>query len=200
MHVAKSWTMTIAGLAAAALLSACAGNGGSTQTTAPEQTSATPGQTATATAQATSPTPSAASGATSDAASQTGIEVGFAAVALAESVVPGSQVIELDRGRSTWEVVAISGDQEFELVINADGTQVLRQEQERADTEDVARLAQAQVRIVDAIRTAMTSVAGEFDEAELDTKRGQVVWEVEIDTPQDVTVNVNAVSGQIVNP
>lgn len=181
----------VAGILTTALLAGCSGGGAASgpTTTPPAQVTAA------------SSSPSAGSVAAetpNTAGTQGSLEAGFAAVALAESTVPGSQAIELDQNRLTWKVVVIAGDQETELVINADGTQVLRSEQERADSDDVRRLAQVQVGIVDAIGTTMASVAGEFDEAGLDTRRGTVVWEVEIRTPQDVEVFVDAATGEIV--
>lgn len=204
MDLAAKWKMIIAGLAAAVLLGGCAGSGSGTQTSTPEQTPMTSSQTAaaqTASAQTATPTTaSASSGEPSDTDSQAQIAAGFAAVALAESEVPGSQAIELERDGRNWEVKVIEGDQQTEFYISLDGTQVLKREQGRADSRDVTRLAQVQVGIVDAIRTAMGSQPGVFLEADLDTERGQVVWEIGIRTPREVTVYVDVVSGKIINP
>lgn len=200
MREPKKWTTAIAGLAAAVLLGACTGGGGGTRTTGPEQVPTTPTQSATTAAQTATPAPGSPAGPTSAATSRIDIEAGFAAVALAESEVPGSQAVELERDGRNWEVKVIAGDQKTEFHISVDGTQVLKREQGRADAEDVARLAQVQVGIVDAIRTAMDSQPGVFIEADLDTERGQVVWEIEIRTPREVTVHVDVASGQIINP
>lgn len=192
MAISTKWRMTIAGLGVAALLSGC-GNGGTT--TIPAETPvASPETTATTPAQTPATTPA-------QTAPDTGSSVlteGFAAVALAESEVPGSQAVGLDLDDDgSWEVEVISGERKFEFDISADGTTVLEREEDDADDDKVSKLAQVQVPITDAISTAMTQVAGQFDDAELDEEDGRVVWEVNLD--DDVDVQVDVVTGEIVN-
>ncbi|MGB3954605.1 MAG: PepSY domain-containing protein [Brooklawnia sp.] len=184
MAISTKWRMTIAGLGVAALLSGC-GNGGTTTTPAetpvasPETTATTPAQTAPDTGSSV-------------------LTEGFAAVALAESEVPGSQAVGLDLDDDgSWEVEVISGERKFEFDISADGRTVLEREEDDADDDKVSKLAQVQVPITDAISTAMTQVAGQFDDAELDEEDGRVVWEVNLD--DDVDVHVDVVTGEIVN-
>ena len=156
MATSTKWKMTIAGLGVAALLSAC-GNGGA----APAETSAAPQETSpTAPAQTPMTTPTTSPTPQATAAGASVLNEGFAAVALAESEVPGSQAVDLDLDDDgTWEVEVISGDRKFEFDISADGTTVLEREEDDADDDKVSKLAQVQVPITEAISTAMTQGA-----------------------------------------
>ena len=189
---ATNWKgLTIAVVTVSALLSGCAGDGdlAPTPTTQPSlMTTTTPAEIP-ATGAATPVLP-AASGQQAD------LTAGFAAVALAQSEVLGSQAIELGlKADGTWQVEVIMGERKVEFDISADGTQVLGRTEDGADAADIRRLEQAQVTIEEAIRTAMSAVAGRFDEAELDEEQGVIFWEVDLDA---VDVHVDAITGEIV--
>lgn len=185
----------IAALAAGILLAGCSGGGSDTQTSAPIPPVET----------TVSPAPSSAGPATTtDDSASTGmqdspVEAGLTAVALAEAEVPGSQAISLDwDDDQTWSVDVISGDQKHEIKVNSEGTEILETEQESADSEDIDRLPGATTPISDAIRTALVTNPGEFDEADLEMEGNSLVWKVEIDNP-DTTVYVDAATGEIIN-
>ncbi|MGJ3509843.1 PepSY domain-containing protein [Enemella sp. A6] len=197
MSTAKTMTTLIAGLAALTLLGACAPND-------PEPTDpAEP--TATQEAPPADPTPGEAeSSPKSDDDDKQGadIEKGFAAVELAESETSNGKAISLDwDDDGHWKVDVIEGKTEREFTINADGTEVIEVEDDDADSDDVERLSKASVSLTDAVRKAMGEVEGTLDTAELDEVDSNVAWEVEIDTPEgdDVSIYINAASGEVLN-
>lgn len=196
--ISKKWAGLVAGVGALALLSGCAGTDDPTPTDpeAPVTTEAAP---------PADPAPSEEPGNAPDqnpGAGAVDIEAGFAAVELATTEITGGQVIALDwDDDGHWTVDLISGDTEHEVKTNAEGTEILEQEQDSVDREDAERLTEVQVSLEDAVRTAMGEAEGDFDAVDLDTQGGAVVWEVEIDTPDgnDVSVYVDVATGEVLN-
>jgi uncharacterized membrane protein YkoI len=105
------------------------------------------------------------------------------------------------RGKRVWEVdVARASGRSAELLINADGSTVVRRgTTHRSDDADRAR--QAKTSLASAVRTAGRRAAGTLTEAEIDRKRGRLVWsvsferrgtETEVDI-EDRTGNVTSV-------
>lgn len=126
-------------------------------------------------------------------------EAGFVAVATAEAEVPGSKAVELDlNDDGTWQVEVILGERKHEFEISADGTQIVEREESDADSDDVYRLVQVKVELIEAVRIAMARYAGEFDEIDLTSEDGVIVWEISLDDPDDVEVYVDVASGEIV--
>ena len=180
-----------------------AGDGSATPSgtaTGDESASASPSGTATGDESASaSPSGTATSspGAGGEAAAVAG------AVVAAEEAVTGGQVFEIDRkdGEDGWEVKLAVGDREKEVDVTQDGSEVTPQEgDDQLDQEDRERIAQVQVPMEDAVRTALDEVDGTLDGAQLDTEDGTTVWEVDIDDPDGTSVDVyvNVANGSVV--
>lgn len=120
------------------------------------------------------------------------------AIETAEKATEGT-AFNLDWSRNRWEVELIAGNRIHEVYLSADGTSITKQESERAEAEDRALLRRAEVPMAQAITTVVEATPGAMlIEIDLDTRRGAVVWEV------DVTVDnvrqrsyVDAVTGQV---
>lgn len=86
-------------------------------------------------------------------------------------------------------------DREHQVYVSQDGEDVISQEEEGGlDSDDGEKLAQVRVPLDEGLATALETVNGTVDEAQLETEDGTTVWEVEIDEPDgnsvDVFVNV----------
>lgn len=155
---------------------------------------ATPGESASPTSTGTS---SASPGTGSGAAAVA------AAVVAAEEAVTGGQAFEIDRKDSGggWEVKLAVGDREKEVDVSEDGSEVTPQEgDDQLDQEDRERIAQVQVSLEEAVRTALNEVDGTLDGAQLDTEDGATVWEVDVDDTEGTSVDVyvNVDNGSVV--
>ncbi|GEO97463.1 PepSY domain-containing protein [Kocuria turfanensis] len=203
--------LSLSALALSALLLAgCAdggGQGGGEETTGGSATSAattesTASESATAGESASaSPSGAATAGESASAspsasgAARVGEEAGAVAGAIvaAEESVAGGQVFEIDRkdAGDGWEVKLAVEDREQEVEVSADGQEVTPQESDdELDQQDRENLAQVQVPLEDAVRTALEEVEGTLDSAQLDTEDGTTVWEVDIDDDQGTSVDV----------
>lgn len=189
--------LSLSALALSALLLAgCAdggGQGGGEETTGGSATSAaTTESTASESAAAgesasASPSASGAAGVGAEAGAVAG------AIVAAEESVAGGQVFEIDRkdAGDGWEVKLAVEDREQEVEVSADGQEVTAQESDdELDQQDRENLAQVQVPLEDAVRTALEEVEGTLDSAQLDTEDGTTVWEVDIDDDQGTSVDV----------
>lgn len=219
---------TLPALAVAALLLAGCGDGGGTggeeptdgaETSATAETTATDGATGDATATPTgtatsgddeSGTPSGTATADDDESATPSGTAGSggeadtlaAAVSTAEEAVGGdAQAFELGREDSpaSWETSVASGDREHEVYVSEDGAEVISQEEGDLGGDDRERLGRVQVPLEDALRTALGTVNGTLDEAQLDTEDGVTVWEIDIDEPDgnSVDVYVNVEDGSV---
>lgn len=189
--------LSLSALALSALLLAgCAdggGQGGGEETTGGSATSAaTTESTASESAAAgesasASPSASGAAGVGAEAGAVAG------AIVAAEESVAGGQVFEIDRkdAGDGWEVKLAVEDREQEVEVSADGQEVTPQESDdELDQQDRENIAQVQVPLEDAVRTALEEVEGTLDSAQLDTEDGTTVWEVDIDDDQGTSVDV----------
>ena len=203
--------LSLSALALSALLLAgCAdggGQGGGEETADGAVTSAATAESTATTGESATPQESA-SASPSDTATQTesasaspsvsetaGAEAGAVAGAIvaAEESVAGGQVFEIDRkdAGDGWEVKLAVEDREQEVEVSADGQEVTAQESDdELDQQDRENLAQVQVPLEDAVRTALEEVEGTLDSAQLDTEDGTTVWEVDIDDDQGTSVDV----------
>lgn len=204
-------------LALSAPLAAC-GTGGDDQpaspattaeqttdaTTAPEPTddTTTGGTTDAPTDGATTPSEGATGGVVPGDDMNSGA---FAAIELAEAEAGGT-AFEIDRddlGAGGWEVSVAVGDDEVDVDIDREGTEVLGTDtDDDLDAEERAALDTATVTLADAIQTALDEVGGGLlDDVELDEERDTVAWEVTIDDgagSDDVEVYVDIVTGEVV--
>lgn len=207
MRTTKWTTSLLGGVAALALLTACGSTPEPVESptdTSPETVQSTPPADGSPTTEApTTDAPSEPAQSPADPAPQDGdLEAGFAAVDLAEADVPGSQVVGLDLDDGgQWEVEVVVDNVEHEFTISADGTQIVERDTDDADSDDIRKLGEVQVSLADAVRTAMADVdGGRFDQVDLDTHNGTVVWDVEIDTANDdVEIKVDVASGEIIH-
>lgn len=122
----------------------------------------------------------------------------LAAITLAESTV-GGQAFNLDWERGRWEIALIADGTEYELYVTADGAEVTKQESERAEREDIRLLESATLTMAEAINTALAAnPTAELVEADLDTRRGATVWEIEVrgDSGRQV-IHVDATTGEV---
>lgn len=203
--------LSLSALALSALLLAgCAdggGQGGGEETADGAVTSAATAESTATTGESATPQESA-SASPSDTATQTesasaspsvsetaGAEAGAVAGAIvaAEESVAGGQVFEIDRkdAGDGWEVKLAVEDREQEVEVSADGQEVTPQESDdELDQQDRENIAQVQVPLEDAVRTALEEVDGTLDSAQLDTENGTTVWEVDIDDDQGTSVDV----------
>ncbi|QTG79533.1 PepSY domain-containing protein [Arthrobacter crystallopoietes] len=175
---------------------------GTQEQVAPETTGATPEPTVTSPAAASaSPGPTSPGTGGVTGTPPTGDTNGDAAVATAVAAVAGSAAIEVDYSsdRLGWEVELISGGLEYEVLLLADGSEVLEQrEKGPADEEDRLAVESAAVPLVEAISTAHQVINGNLSEASLEDEDDRPVWEVEI-RAEDGSVNeviIDAVSGE----
>lgn len=180
---------------------ATTGEGTQTQV-APETTSPGPGQTATSPG-AVSASPGQTSPGVGGATGTppTGDANGDAAVVTAVAAVAGSAATEIDYSsdRQGWEVELISGGTEYEVLVLADGSEVLDQrEKGPADEEDRLAVESATVPLVEAIATAHQIINGDLEEASLEDEGDKPAWEVEIRSEGgDLSeVVIDAVSGE----
>ena len=159
--------------------------------------SATPDDDGTATASGSaSPSESPGDDATGGSGGEAAVVA--SAVAAAEDAVGGdAQAFEIGREDSpaSWEVTVAADDREHQVYVSQDGEDVISQEEEGGlDSDDGEKLAQVRVPLDEGLATALETVNGTVDEAQLETEDGTTVWEVEIDEPDgnsvDVFVNV----------
>lgn len=169
--------------------------------------SATAGESASASGTATAgESASASPSSTGTSSASPGAGTGAAAVAgaviAAEEAVAGGQAFEIDRkDEGGWEVKLAVGDREKEVDVSEDGSEVTPQEgDDQLDQEDRERIAQVQVPLENAVRTALDEVDGTLDGAQLDTEDGTTVWEVDVDDAEGTSVDVyvNVDNGSVV--
>lgn len=118
------------------------------------------------------------------------------AIALAEEHAGGrAYALEADDGR--WEVRVAAGERSVELIVSAQGTDVVGTDSDDLDSEVRRGLGAAQVGLAEAIRIAVDHTGGVVDEAELDGD--DRLWEIEVEGPDGGRdVDVDVVTGAIV--
>lgn len=128
-------------------------------------------------------------------------DAALAAIATAEQEAGGT-AYELDDqdDDGTWEVDVAVGDRSVEVTVSADGSEVVRTDDDgRLDGDDRRALDAATTGLVDAITTALAEVDGTLDDVELDDEGGTFAWEVSIDEQGggDVEVYVDVTTGKV---
>lgn len=185
----------VAAAGTALLLAGCA----STPPAAPpSSTEATPATTPTPVETVTSPTATESPSPEPSAQSEHNANA-LVAIETAQAATEGV-AFNLDWTRNRWEIELIAGNRIHEVYLSADGTTITKQEAERAEAEDRRLLERAEVPMADAIATVVTATPDALVvEADLDTRRGEVVWEV--DTTAGASRQrtlVNAVTGAVI--
>lgn len=187
----KTIALTFTALAALAL-AAC----GST-TAVPASTVS-----AAATQQAPAPATSSASpSTTAPAAPGDTLTAALAAIATAEKAVGGIAVgIDDEDDDKTWEVDVQTENRRVEVKISADGTTIVKQEDEDHEADDWAAASGAKIRIADAMKAALAHTPGRFDDADLDDDNKRWHWDVSV-YPQGSTnstdLEVDLANGQV---
>ena len=126
-----------------------------------------------------------------------------AAIDLAEKEISGAAA-EMDFDDGRWEIDVIKGTEKHEVVVNAEGTEVLNKEKDddQADQKDVDALKKAKTSLKDALRIAVDEKGGgTLDEADLETG-STPAWEIEVypeDKTDSIDVYVSAIDGSIVD-
>lgn len=187
----------VAAAGTAVLLTGCASS--PAPAPSPSDTPPAPVQTVTVTAPAESPSESPASEASPSGADLSAHNASaLTAIATAQAATEGV-AFNLDWTRNRWEVELIAGNRIHEVYLSADGTTITKQESERAEAEDRALLARATVPMADAITTAVaTTPDAMLVEADLETRRGDVAWEIHTGSGADrQRIFVNAVTGAV---
>lgn len=120
------------------------------------------------------------------------------AIQTAEAATEGI-AFNIDWSRNRWEVELIAGNRIHEVYLSADGTSITKQESERAEAEDRALLSRAEVPMASAITTVVSATPQSLlIEADLDTRRGAVVWEIDVTVDNVRQRNyVDAVTGDV---
>lgn len=141
--------------------------------------------------------PAAGSGAEADVVAQ--YEAARAAVDLAERTA-GGMAFELDdEDGGNWEVRVGVENEEFEVVVDAAGTEVLRSERDDSlDGEDAGRLNGVQIGLSEAIGIAVSEYTGtaRLDDADLTTEGDTVAWEIGF--VDDVEIYLDVLDGRVI--
>lgn len=181
-----------------------------TEEASPTATGATGSATSTASESPTSttsasPTDSSTSGsATSPAGEATqggALDAALNAIDTAEGEV-GGQAVSIDFDDGGWDVTVVQDGQETEVKLGADGGTVREQDDsESVDSDDQQELDAAEITLGDALTRATDAHPGNIDDAELNTDRGTVVYDVELYVGPDnsgFTVYIDAANGEVV--
>ncbi|OLZ60507.1 hypothetical protein BS330_07220 [Amycolatopsis keratiniphila subsp. nogabecina] len=97
----------------------------------------------------------------------------------AAAAVPGGRVFDVEPANDGWEIKVASAGQEHKIRVSRDGGQVLGDQQTAKPSDDLAKIAQADVDAVKALQTAQQRQPGELDEMEIDRATdGALVWQV----------------------
>ncbi|WP_420111959.1 PepSY domain-containing protein [Pseudactinotalea sp.] len=126
---------------------------------------------------------------------------GLAAIATAERDT-GGVAFAIDRdddGDEGWDVDVRTGDTMVEVEVSADGTSVVRSEDDDLDGDDRAAIDAAEITLTEAIEIAVAETGGVLDDAELSDDDNPLHYEVTVDTADrdDVDVDVDAVTGEV---
>lgn len=106
---------------------------------------------------------------------------GLLAIATAERKAGGTAYAIDDPDRdNTWEVDVATGTISVEVEVSADGTEVVRTQEDDLDADDRRALADATVSITQAIERTVARSAGDLDDAELDEDDGRYHWSVTV--------------------
>ena len=106
---------------------------------------------------------------------------GLLAIATAEKKAGGTAYAIDDPDRdNTWEVDVATGTISVEVEVSADGTEVVRTQEDDLDADDRRALADATVSITQAVERTVAKSGGALDDAELDEDDGRHHWSVTV--------------------
>ncbi|WP_409493379.1 PepSY domain-containing protein [Amycolatopsis sp. cmx-11-12] len=121
------------------------------------------------------------------------------AIEAAAGAVPDGRVFDVEPANDGWEIKVASHGQEHKVRVSRDGGQILGKQQTAKPSDDLAKVEQASVDAVKALRTAQQRQPGELDEMEIDRATdGALVWEVALRDGKGVEheVTVDAKTGE----
>lgn len=132
-----------------------------------------------------------------------GVAAVLAALDTAARAVPNGSPYDVESetrdNQQVWEIKVASNGEEHTVYVSADGANVVEQRKHDSPDDDVAKVGQATVNASTALQTAAAAQGGVFDEMEIDTHQGTLVWEVEFQNgATGTTVYVDARTGAII--
>lgn len=185
------------GIAAFALLTACAADGPAEDAPADQEVeqSVQPEETQQDTSDdATAQTDDA----TGDDTAASGDDPVFAVIEAVEAEYDGGFIVDIDRddnSDSKFEVDVVMDNEIHELDVTADGT--ITVDDRESDDDDVAEAEQATVTVTDALNQAFDEHSdATFDQISLDEDDGALEWEIELDDANgsDIELKIPATS------
>ena len=148
------------------------------------------------------PTPNDSSSISGSVApAQSNVEAAIAAITLAEQHAKGTAVELDDSDTGGWVVDVTSNNQVTEVIVNAEGTEVVGTRSDgRLDRDTRGELEDAKITIVDAINKASAEATGLIIGVDLDRRFRTAVWDVEfLDGGVETTVSIDAKTGEVNN-
>ncbi len=124
----------------------------------------------------------------------------LAAIDLAVAEHDGAPAFEVDDDDDRWEVHVAVGDDDIEVHVSADGTEVLSSDRESdLDSDDRAGLeAAGDYTLADAVRAAIAEYGGTnpIDDVSISEENGSYAWEVAF--TDDVEVYLDIATGDVI--
>lgn len=99
-----------------------------------------------------------------------------------------------------FEVKVASGGNEFQVLVDSTGNEVLSQKEKDDPSDDIDKLAETEISASEALDIAVQEEPdASLDELEIDTEDGKVVWEVEFVRPDgsEAEYNVDPRTGDV---
>lgn len=199
-------TLVSAAAAASLVLASCAPDDDDDDSTEPNEAE-TVTVTAEPTEDATDDTTDDATGAestdeaeateTAEATEASGDHAVFTALEAVQAEYPDATIIDFEYEGGSVDVHIIEGDTEWELTVDPDTEDITSTDEESADSDDLQKVEDASVDIIDALRTAVDETGADPDEGSLDTESGTVVWEFEMSDGTDIYID--AATGDVVS-
>lgn len=199
-------TLVSAAAAASLVLASCAPDDDDDDATEPNEAE-TVTVTAEPTEDATDDTTDDATGAestdeaeateTAEATEASGDHAVFTALEAVQAEYPDATIIDFEYEGGSVDVHIIEGDTEWELTVDPDTEDITSTDEESADSDDLQKVEDASVDIIDALRTAVDETGADPDEGSLDTESGTVVWEFEMSDGTDIYID--AATGDVVS-
>lgn len=134
---------------------------------------------------------------TAEATEASGDHAVFTALEAVQAEYPDATIIDFEYEGGSVDVHIIEGDTEWELTVDPDTEDITSTDEESADSDDLQKVEDASVDIIDALRTAVDETGADPDEGSLDTESGTVVWEFEMSDGTDIYID--AATGDVVS-
>lgn len=188
----------LTGIAAFALLTACAADGPAEEPPADQEVEQSVQPEATQQDTPDDDATAETDDATADDTAASGDDPVFAVIDAVEAEYDGGFIVDIDRddnSDSQFEVDVVMDNEVHELDVTADGT--ITVDDRESDDDDVAEAEQATVTVTDALNQAFEQHSdATFDQISLDEDDGALEWEIELDDANgsDIELNIPATS------